>query len=130
MVRRVQEACVDVDGHRPGGGRDAAALETACLRAGVLKSGVRAFELMVAGLFTEESLLAACGLSATGNWDEMKMDLNKMLTDGTSLVPKGQVARWETYLKTQPANEIPGQSRGAQVVGMCVFRQADFFFYS
>ena len=64
-------------------------------RAGVLKSGVRAFELMVAGLLSEESLLAACGLSATGNWDEMKMDLNKMLTDGTSLVPKGQVARWE-----------------------------------
>ena len=79
-------------------GIDLEAIETQQLskqRAGVLKSGVRAFELMVAGLLTEESLLAACGLSATGNWDEMKMDLNKMLTDGTSIVPKGQVARWE-----------------------------------
>ena len=52
-------------------------------RAGVLKSGLHAFQLMVArGLLSEELLLTACGLTATGNWDEMKMDLNKLLTAG------------------------------------------------
>ena len=60
---------------------------------GVLLSGVRAFQGMVTTLLSEEVLLAMGGLSGTGNWDELKMDLNKLLTDGKSLVPTGMVAR-------------------------------------
>ena len=64
-------------------------------RAGVLLSGVRAFQGMITALLTEETLLAMGGLTGTGNWDELKMDLNKLLTDGKSLVPMGMVPRWE-----------------------------------
>ena len=64
-------------------------------RSGVLLSGVRAFQSMVGNLLSENSLLAAAGLTGTGNWDELKMDLNKLLTDGTSVVPVGMVPRWE-----------------------------------
>eukprot|EP00966_Prymnesium_polylepis_P308562 7130532-Prymnesium_polylepis.1 len=64
-------------------------------RAAVLLSGMRAFQGMVTSLLEEQVLLRQAGLEATGNWDELKMDLNKMLTDGTSLVPAGLLPLWE-----------------------------------
>eukprot|EP00966_Prymnesium_polylepis_P008263 190355-Prymnesium_polylepis.1 len=63
-------------------------------RAAVLKSGLRAFQTKVNALLQEEPTLAARGLCATGNWDESKLDLNK-LVQGVALVPEGQDAAWE-----------------------------------
>jgi hypothetical protein len=64
-------------------------------RSGVIKSGMRAFEAMVATLIADEPELEGNGLISTGNWDELKLDLNKLLTDGTSVVPAGMPAQWE-----------------------------------
>ena len=64
-------------------------------RAGVLKSGVMGFQAMVTSLLEEEPQLKAQGLVGTGNWDELKLDLNKLLTDGQSLVPAGMPPQWE-----------------------------------
>ena len=49
-------------------------------RSGVLKSGVRAFSGIVNGLLDDEPDLKARGLCATGDWDELKLDLHKLLT--------------------------------------------------
>ena len=64
-------------------------------RAAVMVSGMRNFAGMIGALLDEEPLLKAEGLIATGNWDEMKWDLNKILTEGQSLVPAGMEPRWE-----------------------------------
>jgi len=58
-------------------------------RSGVLKSGVRAFTGIVNGLLTDEPDLKARGLPATGDWDELKLDLHKLLTAGDVLGPAG-----------------------------------------
>eukprot|EP00966_Prymnesium_polylepis_P058065 1344870-Prymnesium_polylepis.1 len=60
----------------------------------VLLSGVRAFETTINGLLSEEPVLAAQGLKATGDWDETKLDINSIL-QGAALVPDGAEAQWE-----------------------------------
>ena len=64
-------------------------------RAGVLLSGMRKFQEMIHVVLHSHPELEAEGLRAHGNWDELKFDLNKLLTDGTSLVPEGQLPQWE-----------------------------------
>ena len=64
-------------------------------RAGVLKSGMRNFQEMVGTLLMDLPAVRCQGLVATGDWDEMKLDLNALLTAGKSLVPTGQLAQWE-----------------------------------
>jgi hypothetical protein len=64
-------------------------------RAGVSYTGMATFQNMVGGLLREVPLLADQGLIATGDWDELKLDLNALLTSDSSLVPAGCEPRWE-----------------------------------
>ena len=63
-------------------------------RAGVLKSGVRAFTTNINTFIGDHPSLAKQGLRAHGNFDESKVDLNKLL-QRNALVPEGAEAQWE-----------------------------------
>lgn len=63
-------------------------------RAGVLRSGVQSFTETVNKLLSDHPELKRQGLAAVGNWDETKVDLNKLL-QGACLVPSGGAAQWE-----------------------------------
>eukprot|EP00966_Prymnesium_polylepis_P320045 7376436-Prymnesium_polylepis.1 len=64
-------------------------------RAAVSYTGMANFENMIGGLLRELPALADQGLIATGDWDELKFDLNALLTSDKSLVPAGCAPRWE-----------------------------------
>ena len=61
-------------------------------RGGLMKSDFRTFEETVARLLASCPEVASRGLEATGDWDEMKLDLHKLLTDGDVLAPAGMPA--------------------------------------
>jgi hypothetical protein len=63
-------------------------------RAGVLASGVRAFTATITSFIDDHPRLAEQGLRAHGNFDESKLDLNKLL-QRRALVPDGAEAQWE-----------------------------------
>eukprot|EP00966_Prymnesium_polylepis_P003115 71450-Prymnesium_polylepis.1 len=80
-------------------------------RGGVLLSGVRAWEATIGQLLIDKPALAAEGLRAHGNSDEMKLDLYEVL-QRKGLVPEGCEAQWEVEGERCPQITLLGGFQG------------------
>ena len=80
-------------------------------RAGVLLSGVRAWTATIAEFLVDKPEVAAEGLRAHGNSDEMKLDLYDVL-QRKGLVPEGCDAQWEVEGERCPQITFLGGFQG------------------